>query len=39
MGYDKIFFLIEYETPEMDYFSPQALPFLKNLLKKYHEKG
>ncbi len=39
MGYDKIFILIEYETPEMDYFSPQALPFLKNLLKKYHEKG
>lgn len=38
-GYDKIFILIEYETPEMDYFSPQALPFLKNLIKKYHEKG
>ena len=23
----------------MDYFSPQASPFLKNLLKKYHDKG
>ena len=38
-GYNRVFALIEYETSEMDYFSPQASPFLKNLLKKYHDKG
>jgi hypothetical protein len=30
--------LLEYEVPEMEYFSSQALPFLKDLLKKYHDK-
>lgn len=38
-GYDHVLVLLEYETPEMDYFSPEALPFLKNLMKKYHDKG
>lgn len=38
-GYDKVLVLLEYEVPEMEYFSPQALPFLKNLLKKYSNKG
>lgn len=38
-GYDHVLILLEYETPEMDYFSPDALPFLKNLMKKYHDKG
>ncbi len=38
-GYNRVMVLLEYETPEMDYFSPQAMPFLKNLLKKYHDKG
>jgi hypothetical protein len=38
-GYDHVLVLLDYETPEMDYFSPDALPFLKNLMKKYHDKG
>ncbi|HBL76651.1 MAG: hypothetical protein A2W90_23925 [Bacteroidetes bacterium GWF2_42_66] len=38
-GCDRVLVLLEYETQEMDYFSPEALPFLKNLLKKYHDKG
>jgi len=38
-GYNRVLVLLEYDTPEMDYFSPQAMPFLKNLLKKYHDKG
>lgn len=38
-GYDRVMVLLEYEVPEMEYFSPEAAPFLKNLLKKYHEKG
>lgn len=38
-GYDRVLVLLEYETPEMDYFSSEALPFLKNLMKKYHDKG
>lgn len=38
-GYNRVFVILEYETQEMDYFSPQAAPFLKNLMKKYHDKG
>lgn len=38
-GYDRVLVLLEYETPEMDYFSPQAEPFLKSLMKEYHDKG
>jgi hypothetical protein len=38
-GYNRVMVLLEYDTPEMDYFSPQAMPFLKNLLTKYHDKG
>ena len=38
-GYNRIFVLISYDVPEMDYFSPDALPFLKNLMKKYHDAG
>ena len=38
-GYDRVMVLLEYEVPEMEYFSPQALPFLKDLIKKYHDKG
>ncbi len=38
-GYDRVMVLLEYDTPEMDYFSPQAMPFLKNLFIKYHDKG
>jgi hypothetical protein len=38
-GFNHVFALIEYETSEMDYFSPKATPFLNGLLKKYHDKG
>ncbi len=38
-GYDKVLVLLEYEVPEMAYFSPQAYPFLQNLLKKYADRG
>lgn len=38
-GYNKVMVLLEYDTPEMDYFSPRAMPFLKNLFTKYHDKG
>ena len=38
-GYNRVFVILEYETPEMDYFSPKALPFLKSLIKEYHDKG
>ncbi|MEM8765345.1 MAG: hypothetical protein AAGD88_16110 [Bacteroidota bacterium] len=38
-GYDRVLVLLEYEVPEMEYFSPEALPFLKDLLKKYDERG
>ena len=31
--------ILEYETQEIDYFADDALPFLKNLLKKYHDAG
>lgn len=29
----------QYRTPEMDYFSPNALPFLKQLVDKYVDAG
>lgn len=38
-GYDRVLVLLEYEVPEMEYFSPEALPFLKELLKKYDDNG
>lgn len=38
-GYDRVFILVEYETPEMDYFSPRAIPWLRSLMKKYHDRG
>ncbi len=38
-GYDRVMVLLEYEVPEMEYFSPQAVPFLENLLQKYKDKG
>ncbi|NNF47082.1 MAG: hypothetical protein HKN69_09945, partial [Desulfofustis sp.] len=38
-GYNRVFVLISYAVPEMDYFSPGALPFLKSLMKKYHDAG
>ncbi len=38
-GFNRVLVLLEYDTPEMDYFSPKAMPFLKNLFTKYHDKG
>jgi len=38
-GYDHVMVLLEYEVPEMEYFSPEAAPFLKDLLRKYKDKG
>ncbi|MDR0845226.1 MAG: hypothetical protein LBN71_08395, partial [Tannerella sp.] len=38
-GYDRVMVILEYETKEMDYFNADAPGFLKNLMKKYHDKG
>lgn len=38
-GYDRVLVLLEYEVPEMAYFSPKAYPFLQELLQKYADKG
>lgn len=38
-GFDHVMVILEYESQEMDYFAQDALPFLKNLLKKYHDYG
>jgi hypothetical protein len=38
-GYDRVMVLLEYETPEVDYFSPNAPEFLKGLMDKYKKKG
>ncbi len=38
-GYDRVMVMLEYETQEMDYFNADAPGFLKNLMKKYHDKG
>lgn len=36
---DRVLVVVRYATPEMDYFSPQALPFLKALVGRYHAAG
>jgi len=36
---DRVVVVLSYETPELDYFSPQALPFLKDLVDRYHRAG
>ena len=38
-GYDRVLVILEYETQEMDYFNADAIGFLKNLMKKYYDKG
>lgn len=38
-GYNRVMVLLEYETPEMDYFSDKAPQFLKELIDKYKKKG
>ena len=36
---DRVLVVIRCQTPEMDYFSDRALPFLKELIGKYHKAG
>ncbi len=38
-GDDRIFVMLEYETPEMDYFSPEVPGFLTGMLSGYHKAG
>ena len=38
-GFDRVLVVVEYETPEMDYFSPKAGQFLRDLLDKYKKRG
>lgn len=35
-GRDRVLVVVRYAVPEMDYFSPQALPFLKELVSRCH---
>ena len=36
---DRVLAVVSYATPEMDYFSPQARPFLEALVERYHAAG
>lgn len=36
---DRVLVVVSYATPEMDYFSPRALPFLEGLVEQYHNAG
>lgn len=36
---DRVLIVVSYATPEMDYFSPQALPFLQGLIEQYYAAG
>ena len=36
---DRVLVVVSYATPEMDYFSPRALPFLESLIEQYHAAG
>lgn len=38
-GYDHVLVVLEYATPEMDYFSPKAPGFLTGLVEKYKAAG
>jgi hypothetical protein len=38
-GLNRVLVVQQYRTPEMDYFSPRALPFLKELVDKYADAG
>ncbi|MDD3587510.1 MAG: hypothetical protein PHQ75_10050 [Thermoguttaceae bacterium] len=38
-GFNAVMVVVSYQTPELDYFSPEARPFLEELVKKYHEAG
>lgn len=34
---DRVLVVLQYRTPEMDYFSPNALPFLKTMVERYRK--
>lgn len=36
---DRVLVVVSYAVPEMDYFSPRALPFLEDLVRRYHAAG
>ncbi len=36
---DRVLVVVRYAVPEMDYFSPRALPFLEDLVRRHHEAG
>lgn len=36
---DRVLVVVSYAVPEMDYFSPRALPFLEALIQRYHAAG
>jgi hypothetical protein len=36
---DRVLAVVSYATPEMDYFSPKAKPFLEMLIERYHAAG
>ncbi|MEK7678144.1 MAG: hypothetical protein AAB676_20120 [Verrucomicrobiota bacterium] len=36
---NRVLVVVSYAVPEMDYFSPQALPFLEDLVRRYHQAG
>lgn len=36
---DRVLVVVRYTVPEMDYFSPRALPFLQELVRRYHAAG
>jgi hypothetical protein len=35
-GMNRVLAVVSYRTPEMDYFSPRARPFLEEVVSKYH---
>ena len=38
-GLDRVLIVVSYDTPEMDYFSEKALPFLTDLVDRYSKAG
>jgi len=36
---DRVVVVVSYQTPELDYFSPNAAPFLQGLVESYHRAG
>ena len=38
-GCNRVMVVVSYKTPEMDYFSPKARPYLEGLIQKYYDAG